>query len=293
MSTKKSSATKLAGAGIITAVAASLCCITPVLALISGAAGAASAFTWMEPFRPYLIAITVLVLGFAWYQKLRPRTAKEIECDCEENKKISFWQSKIFLGIVTVLAVLMMAFPYYSSVFYPDNKKEVVIVQQKNIQTLHLNVEGMTCSACDNNVENAAYQAGGVIDAKADYRTGKAVVKFDKSKTSADKIIKSIDATSYKVVGDTLEHNNKKEIATMHQNDIQILQLNVKGMTCSVCNKNVENAAYEVSGVTDAKADYHTGKAVVKFDKSKTTADEIIKSIDATSYKVVGDTLLH
>ncbi len=206
MSKKKSSATKLAGAGIITAVAASLCCITPVLALISGAAGAASAFSWMEPFRLYLIAITVLVLGFAWYQKLKPRSADEIACDCEEDKKTSFWQSKIFLGIVTVFAVLMMAFPYYGSVFYPDHKKEVVIVQQNNIQTLHLNIQGLTCSTCDSHVENAVYQVPGVINAKADYRTGKAVVKFDKSKTSADEIIKSINATSYKVVSDTLLH---------------------------------------------------------------------------------------
>ena len=206
MSTKKSTSTKLAGAGILTAVAASLCCITPVLALISGAAGAASAFSWMEPFRPYLIGITVVVLGFAWVQKLRPRSAEEIECACEEDEKISFWQSKLFLGVVTVFAVLMMAFPYYGSVFYPDNKKEVIVVQQNNIRTLHLNVAGLTCSACNNHVENAAYQVQGVINAKADFNTGKAVVKFDKSKTSVNKIIKSIDATSYKVTGDSLAH---------------------------------------------------------------------------------------
>jgi copper chaperone CopZ len=206
MSTKKFNTTRVAGAGILTAVAASLCCITPVLALISGAAGAASAFSWMEPFRPYLIGVTIIVLGFAWYQKLKPRRAEDIECDCEEDKKSDFWQSKLFLGMVTVFAVLMMAFPYYSSVFYPDNKKDVVIVQQNNIQTLHLNVAGLTCSACDNHVENAAYQVQGVINAKADFNTGKAVVKFDKSKTSVNKIIKSIDATSYKVTGDSLVH---------------------------------------------------------------------------------------
>jgi len=205
MNTKNSNSTKLAGAGIFTAIAASLCCITPVLALISGATGAASAFSWMEPFRPYLIGITVLVLGFAWYQKLKPRTKEEIACDCEEDEKPSFWQSKKFLGIVTIFAVIMMAFPYYGSVFYPDNKKEVVIVQQNDIQILHLNVKGMTCQTCDSHVENAAYKVEGVLDAKADYHTGKALVKFDKSKASVDKIIKSIDATGYKVVGDTLE----------------------------------------------------------------------------------------
>ncbi len=137
---------------------------------------------------------------------MKQRTTEKVESDCKENKKPSFWQSKIFLGIITVFAVLMMALPYYGSVFNPGNKKKAVIVQQKDIQTLNLDVEGMTCSVCNSHVENAAYQVNGVIKAKADYRTGKAVVKFDKTKTSVEKIIKSINATNYyKVVGDTLE----------------------------------------------------------------------------------------
>lgn len=39
---------RLVGAGVLSAVAASLCCITPVLALISGASGVASTFSWMD-----------------------------------------------------------------------------------------------------------------------------------------------------------------------------------------------------------------------------------------------------
>ena len=202
---RKSKSGKLAGASILTAIAASLCCITPVLALISGAAGIASSFSWLEPLRPYLIGITVLVLGFAWYQKLRPRTAEEIECACEEDEKIPFMQTKLFLGIVTVFAALMLTFPYYSSVFYPDNKKEVVIVNAYDIETLQLDVEGMTCEACDNHVAYAAQEVEGVIEARADHKTGNAEIKFDKTKTSKEAIIKSINETNYKVVGEELK----------------------------------------------------------------------------------------
>ena len=190
----------LIGAGIITAIATSLCCITPVLALVAGTSGIASSFSWLEPFRPYLIGITVLVLGFAWYQKLKPRTEEEIQCDCETDEKPSFWQSKKFLMIVTVFAVVMMAFPYYSTVFYPDNKKEVVYVNTSDIVTLNMNLEGLTCTACDNHVTHAAYEVEGVIDAKSDYETGTASVQFDKSKTNAGEVLKAINETGYKVV---------------------------------------------------------------------------------------------
>ena len=43
---------KLIGAGLLTAFAASLCCITPVLALVAGTSGLASSFSWLEPARP-------------------------------------------------------------------------------------------------------------------------------------------------------------------------------------------------------------------------------------------------
>ncbi len=205
MTPKKTNPAKLAGAGLVTAIAASLCCITPVLALVSGAAGAASAFAWMEPLRPFLIGITVLVLAIAWYGKLKPKKSGDPECACEDEEKSTFWQSKVFLGLVTGFAVIMMAFPYYGTAFYPRHKKEVIVVRQNDIRTLHLNVEGMTCSSCNATVENAAMSLPGVMEAQADYRTGKAVVRYDQSKTSADKIIRAIDASSYKAVSDTLQ----------------------------------------------------------------------------------------
>lgn len=44
------------------AIAASLCCIIPLLAFVAGVSGMASAFSWIVPIRPYLIAFTVIVV---------------------------------------------------------------------------------------------------------------------------------------------------------------------------------------------------------------------------------------
>jgi len=189
----------LLGIGVVTAIAASLCCITPVLALISGVAGAASTFSWMEPIRPYLIGITILVLAFAWYQKLKPRTAEEIQCDCEEDDKKPFMQTKIFLGIVTVFAALMMTFPYYGDIFYPKADKQVVVVSSSNIQEVKFNVSGMTCSSCEEHIKHAVNELPGILKVTANYEEGSSSVQFDDSKTSKDEIIKAIDATGYKV----------------------------------------------------------------------------------------------
>jgi mercuric ion transport protein len=191
---------KLIGAGLLTAITASLCCITPVLALIAGTSGIASTFSWLEPFRPYLIGLTILVLGFAWYQKLKPQ--KEIDCECETDEKPKFIQSKKFLGIVTVFAIIMLAFPYYSSIFYPDNKKEVVIVNQSNIQTVNFTVQGMTCAGCEESIKHAVNELDGIINVTPSYEKGSTVVEFDKSKISKVAIEKAINSTGYKVIKD-------------------------------------------------------------------------------------------
>lgn len=186
-----------AGAGVLTAIAASLCCITPVLAFISGIRIFVDGTV-----QTVLIGITVLVLAFSWYQKLKPRTAEEIQCACEVEEKPPFIQTKKFLGIVTVFTAMMLAFPHYSSVFYPDSKKEVTGVDATKFITLDLKVKGMTCESCNLHVAHAAQELDGVADAKADFTTSKAEVKFDPLKTSEDKIVQFINATGYKVVGE-------------------------------------------------------------------------------------------
>lgn len=188
---------KLIGTSILAAITASLCCITPVLALIAGTSGIASTFSWIEPFRPYLIGLTVLALLFAWYQKLTPK--KDIDCACETDEKPTFIQSKTFLGIVTVFAVIMLVFPYYSSSFYPNTEKQLVIVDASDIKTTEFKIKGMTCASCEAHVNHEVNKLNGIVSTKASYENGNAVVEFDRLKTNETEVEKAINATGYKV----------------------------------------------------------------------------------------------
>ncbi|MDE3183175.1 MAG: mercuric transport protein MerTP [Bacteroidota bacterium] len=195
---QKKSSKGIIGAGLLIAFAASLCCITPVLALFSGATGIASTFSWMEPYRPYLIGLTIAVLVFAWYQKLKPKKAA-MDCACEEDKP-SFWQSKSFLGIVTILAFLLMAFPSYSKMFFPKTPAtQVIVVDKSNIQQLKLSVSGMDCQACTHTINLALSKVPGVLEYSTDYKDGSSLVKFDHSKASDQAIVNAINETGYKV----------------------------------------------------------------------------------------------
>tara|TARA_R110001592_G_scaffold230525_2_gene487464 strand:- start:1253 stop:1852 length:600 start_codon:yes stop_codon:yes gene_type:complete len=188
---------KLIGAGLLTAITASLCCITPVIALIAGTSGIASTFSWIEPFRPYLIGLTIFVLSFAWYQKLKPQ--KEIDCECETDEKPKFIQSKKFLGIVTVFAIVLLAFPYYSGIFYPNTEKKIIVVDKSDIKATEFKISGMTCASCEEHVNHEVNKLNGIVNSKSSYESGNAIIEFDKTKTNETEIENAINSTGYKV----------------------------------------------------------------------------------------------
>ena len=188
---------KLIGTSLLTAITASLCCITPVLALVAGTSGIASTFSWIEPFRPYLIGLTILVLGFAWFQKLKHK--KEIDCECEKDERPKFIQSKRFLGIVTAFAIIMLAFPYYSGIFYPKTEKQLMVVDKSDLFTTKFEISGMTCASCEEHVNHEINKLDGIVNSNASYENGNAIIQFDKTKTNVTEIEKAINATGYKV----------------------------------------------------------------------------------------------
>lgn len=183
--------------GLFAAIAASSCCIPPVIALIAGVGGSASALSWMEPFRPYLIGLAAIAIGYAWYAYLKPKKADDC---CEVDAKPKWYQTKGFLVGITLFATVSIAFPYYAHIFYPDNKKEVVIVNQSNIQTLNFDVKGMTCASCEEHVKHAVNELEGIVNVAASYEKANAEVEFDNTKTSKEDIEKAINSTGYKVI---------------------------------------------------------------------------------------------
>jgi copper chaperone CopZ len=187
-------------AGVLSAFAASLCCITPVIALLAGSSSIAANFSWIEPARPYLIGLSIAVLAFAWYQKLKPAKTNDMDCNCETTKKASFLQTNFFLGIVTLFAILMMTFPLYAKMFYPKPKVQAAMVAEvNNKQQVKFTIQGMTCEGCEEHVNNELSKVTGVIAYKTSYASRSSLVTFDKSKVDVKTIETAINKTGYTV----------------------------------------------------------------------------------------------
>ena len=72
-----------------------------------------------------------------------------------------------------------------------------VAVAADVIETVTLEVQGMTCAACPITVKKALKKVPGVTDVKVDYKSGVAEVNYDPKKTSPDELAKAITTAGY------------------------------------------------------------------------------------------------
>lgn len=185
------------------AVAASLCCILPVLAAGLGVAGFAAA-NWFAPWRPYLMAVTFALLGVGFYFAYRPR--REEACEpgsvCETTP-VGRW-NRVALWVATVIVVALAAFPYYGPLFTraaaAGKSATVVPAAPGSTEQVVLNIEGMDCVMCAAGLQNSLRQIPGVASAEVSYQEGLATISYDPNSVQPSRFEQLITDSGYKVV---------------------------------------------------------------------------------------------
>lgn len=102
---------------IIAGIAASLCCVAPLVLLALGIGGAwMSTLTHLEFLRPFAIAITLFFLMLVfWKLYITPRRCS-VDKPCGKSTGLRVY--RIVFWVVTVLLLALLAFPWYAFLFY-------------------------------------------------------------------------------------------------------------------------------------------------------------------------------
>ncbi len=185
---------------IIAAIAASVCCVGPLVLLALGVGGAwVGSLTALEPFRPYFMGITFIFLGYAFYRIYRKPKAEACEPGsyCANPKSDTI--NKISLWSVTILILILFAVPYIAGVSASakNNTEQSAILSAKGIKRITLDIPGMTCPACPFTVQKSLKSLDGVLQAEASLEQKKAVVLFDPTNVSVDQMIEATTNAGY------------------------------------------------------------------------------------------------
>jgi mercuric ion transport protein len=134
------------GGSVLSAIAASLCCIGPLVAAIVGASGFAAAGPFAK-WRPLLLTITALMLAAAWYLTYRGPKADHCSTErCPQNP-MAKW-NKVILWFASAFVIAIAAFPTYSGVaarlLVPAGASDSG-PSQVRLATLQVSIPSMDC----------------------------------------------------------------------------------------------------------------------------------------------------
>lgn len=104
-------------AGVAAAVGASVCCVGPLLLLALGVSGAwIGSLTELEPYRPYLIGLTLVFLGLSFRELyLVPQTCAPGTL-CADPRSLR--RQRLVFWVVCLLLLALIAVPWLAPFLY-------------------------------------------------------------------------------------------------------------------------------------------------------------------------------
>jgi mercuric ion transport protein len=184
---------------VAAAIGASLCCILPILAAVTGA-GAIAAGVAFEKWRPYLLGLTALLLAggvfFAWRDHKRACAPGSL-CATRPTSRWNY----VALAVLAAGVIALAAFPYYSGAVARMIVRQPVTSSTSSVtlSTVTFRVPDMDCPACAVALSAALDKLPGVADAKLDVSSRQAVVTYDPATQNVAALEKVISGAGFHI----------------------------------------------------------------------------------------------
>ena len=139
-------------------------------------------------------------------------------------------------------------------------------------------VQGMTCSSCSSAVESALSSIKGVSEVRVALATDEVFVVGDGTQVAAHDIVAAIEAAGFDAEIKTV--NTQRDDGVVHE-----IEMDVDGMTCSSCQKTVEDILGNIRGVQSASVSLIQAKAKVRYLLSQTKSRDILRAIEDAGFE--------
>ena len=185
---------------VLAALAASSCCIGP-LVLAAFGIGGAGAMAALGAYRPYILVVTAALLAAGFYLTYRTPRAATTEadaCGCEAPHPKAGRAGRIGLWIATVMVVAFAAAPYLIARAAAHGREATApTTPSASIAHVTIRVEGMDCEACGVNIRRALVKVGGLRDMTLDLKAHTIDVAYEPAAGRVQAYVAAIDDLAY------------------------------------------------------------------------------------------------
>jgi mercuric ion transport protein len=182
------------GGAILAALAASSCCLVPLLfaALGVGGVGATAA---IGAYRPYLLGVTAALLGAGLYFTYRSPRATADTCSCERPRVNR--ASRIALWLSTVVIVVLAASPPLLARWADARRFDASAATDPTLAHATIAVNGIDCEACAAPLRKALARVGGFRDLSLDMSKQTVFVSYEPASGRLEAYVAAINDLGY------------------------------------------------------------------------------------------------
>jgi len=163
----------------------------------------------------------------------------------------------------------------------------VISVDGGNTETVILNIEGMKCQSCVRKIERTVGEKSGVVSIKVSLSDKEATVVYSPWVTSSADIRDHVGNLGFTATIPEQPHTNVPGSCVV----------NIIGMTCMSCVRNIESTVGNKPGIKHIKVSLEAKEGRVEFDSTVLNADQVADMIDdmgfEASVKSTGDFSTH
>jgi mercuric ion transport protein len=184
------------GGAVLAALAASSCCIGPLILAALGIGGA-GAFATLGAYRPYILAGTGVLLAGGFYLTYRnPKVAEGGDaCGCESPKPKANRAARLGLWTATALVVVFAAAPPLLAAV--THQGAIPVAAGQKVEQTVIHVGGMDCEACAAPIRTALTKVGGFHDLKLDLKGQAVTVTYEPAPGRLQAYVAAINDLGY------------------------------------------------------------------------------------------------
>ncbi len=183
-----------AGGAILAALAASACCVGPLLLALVGLGGA-SLLGRIASLRPYLMALTVVLLGTGFLLAYRRRAPAAASPDCACERPRITLSGRVALWFATVAAAGLFVAPYVVAAWAGHSRSGPV--ETAGMATTTLVVPSMSCASCAPAISNALAKVEGVRQVSIHLERRTVTVGYVPGRASPEALISAVKRAGY------------------------------------------------------------------------------------------------
>lgn len=190
---------------------ASACCIGP---LILGAIGLGSLgfAAWLAPARPWFLGLTAFLLAIGFYLAYRPVRVDACEpgevCESPKSRR----PQRILLWSVTLVAAALVTYPSWGA--RRGGGPTVSASRDPSASVVTLEVSGMTCEACEGEIEHELRVVPGVVEASVDYQRSQAEIVVANGFGDPNLLIAAVEKAGYQAKATPVGTSGTGELAS-------------------------------------------------------------------------------